>query len=297
MADCKFTRFSVKAGFQLTAWTSHQMSHDLFDMTALARSRNRARNCSKPAMFLHERAVQQITERLEEVNRTFKNVAIVTAFPDVWRDLFPSASFVDEADVLKFTATDHDLIIHAMSLHWSNDPLGQMIQCNRALQPDGLFLAILFGSRTLQELRSAMAEAEIEIYGGVSPRVAPMAEIRDLGGLLQRAGFALLVADSDLVKVTYSQPKMLLQDLRAMGEVNVMIERSRAGLSREFYNLLISTYRVNFTNRIKNIFASFELIFLTGWAPSPVQQQPLKPGSATTRLADALGTTEHGEDV
>ncbi|MFT5160123.1 MAG: SAM-dependent methyltransferase, partial [Paracoccaceae bacterium] len=220
----------------------------------------------------------------------------VTAFPETWGVHFPNADFVTEAEVLNFAGDDYNLIIHALSLHWSNDPVGQMIQCNRALREDGLFLAVLFGGRTLNELRSAIGDAEIEIKGGISPRVAPMAEIRDLGALLQRAGFALPVADNDVVNVTYSTPKDLLYDLRAMGEVNAMLERSKFTISRRFYEAILSGYMANFTNKMNTIDATFELIFLTGWAPGASQQKPLKPGSAVKRLADALGTNEQGSD-
>jgi len=271
------------------------MSHELFDPKSLARSRRRARGCAAPAMFLHERAIVQIKERLEEVNRRFTAVAIVTAFPEIWADCVPNATMVSEAEILDFQDGKYDLIIHALSLHWSNDPVGQMIQCHNALASDGLFLAVLFGGKTLHELRASIAEAEIELHGGLSPRVAPMAELRDLGGLLQRAGFALPVADSDTVTVTYKSVVALMHDLRAMGEVNVIHERRKTTLTTRFIDLITDIYETNFKYDSKTIVATFDMIYLTGWAPDPSQQKPLRPGSAVARLADALGVEEFGE--
>jgi SAM-dependent methyltransferase len=271
------------------------MSHEIFDMQALARNRARARNSAAPAMFLHERAIAQLKERLEEVNRTFTSVAIVTAFPEVWAKCVPGATMIPEAELLEFGAEKHDLVIHALSLHWANDPVGQMIQCRNALQPDGMFLAVLFGGQTLHELRASIAEAEVKLHGGLSPRVAPMAELRDLGGLLQRAGFALPVADNDRVTVTYKTVLDLMHDLRAMGEVNVMRERRRTTLTSGFFSEISDVYNSTFMQNINILPATFDMIYLTGWAPDPSQQQPLRPGSAVARLADALGVEEFGE--
>ncbi len=243
-------------------------------------------------MFLQERAADQISERLAEVNRRFTRPAIVTPFPDIWAQCLPNATIVAEADTLDLAAGAHDLIVHALSLHWSNDPVGQLIQCQRALEPDGLFLGVLYGGRTLHELRAALAEAESQVLGGLSPRVAPMAELRDLGGLLQRAGFALPVADCDSVTVTYQTLTNLMHDLRAMGEGNAMRQRHKAPSQKRLFSAASDIYKANFINDIGLLSATFETIFLTGWAPAPTQQQPLRPGSATTRLADALGVAE-----
>jgi len=154
--------------------------------------RNRARALGRtPALFLHEDAAAEIEERLNEVNRTFTSAAVVTGFAEPWREILPQAKIVPDDETLALEPGAHDLVIHALGLHWSNDPVGQIVQCHRALRPDGLFLAVMFGGQTLVELRAALAEAEIAVAGGLSPRVLPMAEIRDLGALLQRAGFAL----------------------------------------------------------------------------------------------------------
>jgi SAM-dependent methyltransferase len=261
----------------------------LTDQTAL--TRNRARALRDPAMFLQETAVEEFQDRLSLVNKTFQSPAIVTGFPDFWAAAFPGAKIVADTDVLDLDPAAHDLVIHAMSLHWANDPVGQMIQCRRALKPDGLFLAGLFGGQTLQELRASRAEAESRITGGLSPRVAPMAEIRDLGGLLQRAGLALPVADSIPLTVSYQSMFHLMRDLRAMGEGYALDARLRRPTRRTVLNTAAQIYAETY-GADDRIPATFELIFLLGWAPDDSQPQPLRPGSATARLADALGTQE-----
>jgi SAM-dependent methyltransferase len=186
-----------------------------------------------------------------------------------------------------------DLVASALSLQLVNDLPGTLIQIRRALKPDGLFLASVLGGATLAELREAFMEAETELEGGVSPRVAPMADIRDYGGLLQRAGLALSVADSDLVTVTYASPLALMHDLRAMGATNVLRERRRTPLRRRTRLRAMELYFERFAGPGGRIRATFEIIHLLGWAPHDSQQKPLKPGSAAARLADALGVPEH----
>lgn len=268
----------------------------LFDHSTLRLRRNRAKHCGNEALFLHERAAVQVSERLEEVNRTFKDVAIVGWQHDLWAEILDlKASCVPDAEILDLKQGSFDLIIHALSLHWANDPVGQLVQMRRALRPDGLMIAVFFGGQTLQELRIAFAEAETEIDKGISPRIAPMGEIRDLGSLLQRAGYALPVADSDLVLATYQTPLHLAHDLRAMGETNVIFDRKRQGITRRLWNRCNKIYAAHFSNECSRIKASFELVFLTGWAPSKHQPKPLRPGSAQSRLADALGVAEQRE--
>ena len=186
----------------------------------------------------------------------------------------------------------HDLVVHALALHWADDPVGQLIQARRALKPDGLFLGVCFGGQTLQELRRVLAETESRNRSGLSPRIAPMGEIRDLGALLQRAGLALPVADSLTVPVAYAGIRGLIRDLRAMGETNALAARDRRPLSRADLALAETIYAEHFTALDGRIAATFEFVFLTGWAPAPDQPQPLRPGSASHRLADALGTDE-----
>ncbi|WP_354004064.1 SAM-dependent methyltransferase [Pseudotabrizicola algicola] len=195
-------------------------------------------------------------------------------------------------DLLSLTPAAHDLIIHALCLHWANDPVGQLVQCRHALQPDGLFIAFLFGGETLHELRSCLAAAEVEVSGGLSPRVLPMGEIRELGGLLQRAGFALPVADSFRKTVRYRDAWHLMHDLRLMGEGNALAGRLRHPTRRAVFARAAELYQTEYSDPEGRIPATFEVICLTGWAPSDSQPKPLRPGSAAQRLADALNTAE-----
>jgi SAM-dependent methyltransferase len=265
----------------------------LFDPNSVRRNRQRALAGSEPALFLHDLVADQISERLAEVNKTFNRIAIITPFIDLWRTRFPDAVMVHEHDHLDLGNGPYDLIIHALSLHWSNDPVGQMIQCQRVLRPDGLFLAALFGGRSLQELRIAMAEAETLVSGGIRPRVAPMAEIRDLGGLLQRAGLALPVADSEMLTLTYADFHALAHDLRAMGETNAVADRQKTMTTRAMFEKAAEIYAAHFSTSDGRISATAELIYLTGWKPSADQPKPLMPGSAQMRLAEALGVSEN----
>ncbi|SFR00330.1 hypothetical protein SAMN04515673_102138 [Poseidonocella sedimentorum] len=257
------------------------------DGAALARNRTRAREG-----LLQELARDEVEDRLAMVNRRFTAAAVVTGFPEIWRGLAGDAVLCPEAEVLELAPGAHDLVIHALGLHWANDPLGQLIQCRRALKPDGLLLCATLGGRTLQELRAALAEAETRLTGGLSPRVAPMAGIRDLGGLLQRAGFALPVADSVLQTLSYPSPRALMHDLRAMGEGNALHLRPRHTTRRAIFTEAERLYRAQHAGVDGRVPASIEMIVLSGWAPEASQPRPLRPGSATTRLADALGTSE-----
>ena len=264
----------------------------LVDPARLARARARAR--LDQAGFLHDEAKAELQERLIDVNRRFTAPALVTAFPRYWADLVPGARLVAPDEVLDLTPGAHDLVIHAMALHWADDPVGQIVQCRRALAPDGLFLSAAFGGETLVELRTALAQAETEVMGGLSPRVAPMAEIRDMGALLQRAGLALPVADRLPKTVTYPDAFALMADLRAMGETNALADRHRRPPPRALFTRLSKVYASRFpaADDEKRIRASFEIVFLSGWAPHESQQKPLRPGAAKARLADALGTSE-----
>ncbi len=269
----------------MTDMTMPQMT----DRAALARNRSRAEG---DALFLHAHAAAEIKERLTEVNRTFQSIAIVTGFPDFWASEFPEATIVPDTDALDLHAGAHDLVLHMMCLHWASDPVGQLVQCRRALQPDGLFMGCFLGGQTLHELRAVMAEAEARVTGGLSPRIAPMGEIRDLGGLLQRAGYALPVADGTMLQASYATPFDLMRDLRRMGEANALSDRIRHLTRRAVMAEAATIYADSFGDADGRVNATFELISLTGWAPSDNQPQPLRPGSATTRLAAVLGTVE-----
>ncbi len=259
------------------------------DRAALMRNRARA---VPDALFLHEQAADEIHERLTEVNRTFTQVAIVTGFPDFWADRFAGATIVSDEETLGLDTDSYDLVLHVMCLHWANDPVGQLVQARHALKPDGLMLCTFLGGQTLHELRASLAKAEANITGGLSPRIAPMSEIRDVGGLLQRAGFALPVADSTPLTASYANAFHLMHDLRKMGENNALSGRIKHPTRRNVLTEAASIYADNFRNDDNRVDATFEIITLTGWAPAANQPQPLRPGSAKTRLADALGTKE-----
>lgn len=263
------------------------MTVPMTDRDALMLHRKRA-----DAMFLQLAAIEELQDRVAMVNRTFTSQGIVTGFADLWRSHFPDAQVIEDTDTLPLQPKAHDLILHGLALHWANDPVGQLIQCRHALRPDGLFIGICFGGQTLHELRSCLSEAEVEVTGGLSPRVAPMAEIRDLGGLLQRAGFALPVTDVVPLRVAYNDMVHLMRDLRAMGESNALNARLKTPTKRQVFDRAAELYQTNFGTSDSKVLATFELIVLTGWAPSETQPKPLRPGSAQQRLADALKTEE-----
>ena len=266
------------------------MIQTLTDRSAL--NRNRQRALRAPELFLHETAADEIEDRLSLVKKSFTAPAVVTGFPEFWQNRFPEALCVKDDETLSLEPQSHDLVIHALCLHWANDPVGQLIQARRTLKPDGLMLSVLFGGETLHELRIALAQAESDLLGGLSPRILPMGEIRDLGALLQRAGFALPVADTLPLKTSYASPHHLMRELRAMGEGNAMTNRPRRATRRALFDRAADIYTQEFGDAEGRIPATFEMIFLTGWSPDASQPQPLRPGSAGARLADALGAKE-----
>ncbi|SOH92800.1 hypothetical protein SAMN06273572_101649 [Monaibacterium marinum] len=270
------------------------MAMTLFDRTALTLHRKRASGAS----FLHEAAAHELSERLQEVNRTFTNAVFVGPEAKLWSQITgQTGRCIEDSPTLDLAVGEADLIVHGLALHWAEDPVGQLVQMRRALRPDGMLVAALFGGQTLNELRTSFAEAEIAVEGGLSPRVAPMGEIRDLGALLQRAQLALPVADSIDLKVDYADPLALMRDLRAMGETNAVEARRRNFLRRATLMQALSHYATHFARADGRIEATFEVVFLTGWAPADTQQQPLRPGSAKTRLADALRVPEQSMDM
>ena len=261
----------------------------LTDRPALMRNRSRARG---DALFLHQEAAHEIAERLDEVNKTFTAPALVGHVTPTLAESFPKAVTVSDEERLSLSQAQHDLVIHAFGMHWADDPIGQMVQSRLALVPDGLFIGVMFGGETLHELRAALAAAEIQHTGGLSPRVLPMADLRELGGLLQRAGFALPVADSHKITVRYPDLRALMNDLRGMGEANALFERRKAIPPRDLFRTTEKMYAMHYADRDGYLRATFELVYLTGWSPSQTQQKPLQPGSARARLADALGVDE-----
>jgi SAM-dependent methyltransferase len=280
----------------------------VFDRALLRRRRRRAADLG-PASFLLDRVAEDFADRLAAVLRRF-DLAIDLGTPgEAVRTALArlgSIGTIVAADVLPrpppFVAADEealpfrdgalDLVVSALALHHVNDLPGTLVQIRRALKPDGLFVAALLGGETLTELRQAFAAAEIDIEGGVSPRVAPFADLRELGALLQRAGFALPVTDVDRVTVRYDSIFGLMHDLRRMGATNALIDRRRTPLRRQTLMRAAAIYARQFSDVDGRLRATFEIVWLSGWAPDPKQQQPLKPGSAKARLADALGTNE-----
>ncbi|TMV07063.1 methyltransferase domain-containing protein [Ruegeria sediminis] len=262
----------------------------LFDRAAVAARRARARD---EALFLQRAAVDEVQDRLAMVKRAFTAPAIITPFPQIWDGVLPGAAIVADDDVLQVQPGSHDLVIHAMALHWADDPVGQLIQCHRALKADGLLVAICLGGETLHELRAVLGQAEVEVTGGLSPRIAPMGELRDLGALLQRAGLALPVADNVALTAEYRDIWHLMRDLRAMGESNALAARLKHPTRRAVFERAGALYAEHFIGSEGRLRATFDLICLTGWAPHESQPKPLRPGSANTPLAKALGTTEN----
>jgi SAM-dependent methyltransferase len=272
----------------------------LFDPRALALHRRRA--AADPADFLLRHVATDMADRLAAVLRPFQDAAEIGSLtPAVFEALKPGFTGtlprVDDIaeEILPLGAGTIDLALSALSLQFVNDLPGMLSQIRRALKPDGLLLAGLIGGSTLSELREAFSQAELDIEGGVSPRVAPFADVRDMGGLLQRAGFALPVTDSDTLTVRYDNAFALMADLRAMGATNVMVQRRKSFTRRATLLRMADIYRERFSDPDGRVRATFEIIWISGWAPHEGQQKPLKPGSAKTRLADALGVKEYKE--
>jgi SAM-dependent methyltransferase len=281
----------------------------LFDRTLHRRRLDRAASGFAGADFLQRRAAADLVERLEVIMRDFPRAVDLSARNGALRGALaasPAATRIGvliEADLsqamlagragprvaldeerLPFAPGSLDLVVSTLGLHWTNDVVGALVQIRRALKPDGLFLGALLGGSTLTELRQALTDAESEILGGAGSRVSPFADSRDAAGLLQRAGFALPVADVDRVSVSYE---------RQMGETNVLADRHPRALTRTLLARASEIYAERFAGPDGRVTATFEIVTLTGWAPHASQQQPLKPGSAKMRLADALGTVEH----
>jgi NADH dehydrogenase [ubiquinone] 1 alpha subcomplex assembly factor 5 len=287
----------------------------LFDRALLARRRARVAASAAQHDFLLARVAADLAERLAIVRRSFplaanlgahhglvsqaiQGIAGVERVIDV--DATPAAMLrsatrlrvVAEEDALPFADASLDLVVSGLSLQLVNDLPGALVQIRRALKPDGLLLASLLGGGTLKELREAWLAGEAEISGGASPRVVPFADVRDMGALLQRVGFALPVVDSETVIVTYANPLALMQEIRAMGVSNMLISRRRAPVTRRLLLRAAEIYAERFAGPDGRVPATFEILTLTAWAPDESQPKPLRPGSAQTRLADALGVSE-----
>jgi SAM-dependent methyltransferase len=275
----------------------------------LLQRRRRSRATASPANFLLDHVAGELADRLSVVLRRF-DVGVDLGTPGdavrvslrqlgtvgmiVGADVVARGKpfVIADEEALPFRDASLELVVSGLALHFANDLPGVLAQIRRALKPDGLFLAALLGGETLIELRQAFAEAESEIESGVSPRVAPFADLRQLGALLQRAGFALPVTDVERVTVRYSSAFDLMHDLRRMGAANTLVARRRVPLRRTTLMQMADIYARRFADADGRIRTTFDIVWLSGWAPHPNQQQPLRPGSAKARLAEALGTRE-----
>ena len=281
----------------------------IFDRSLLRVRRRRSLKLG-PETFLMDRVAEEFAERLGVVVRRFDLAADIGTPTDAVRTaleklgsigaMIGSGAALDEEqksvaaddEALPFRDASLDLVVSGLALQFVNDLPGVLVQIRRALKPDGLFLAALLGGETLTELRQSFAAAESEMEGGASPRVAPFADLRELGALLQRAGFALPVTDVDRVMARYDTVFGLMHDLRGMGAANALLARRRTPLRRATLLRMAEIYAERFADDDGRLRATFEIVWLSGWAPHPDQQKPLQPGSAKTRLADALGTRE-----
>ncbi len=287
----------------------------IFDRRLHARRRSRSAAHFAEYSFLKQLAAEDIALRLSAINRSFERVLDLGAHDGLTgRALMSeqlvadrigqivasdvSAAFapdvVADEEALPFADQSFDLVVSALSLHWVNDLPGALIQIRRVLKPDGLFIGTVLGGRTLTELRQCLLAAEEETRGGAANRVSPFLDVIDGAGLLQRTGFAMPVADNDARTVRYAHPLRLLSDLRGMGETAAFANRDAPPLTRTILLRAMEIYTQRFTDADGRVRATFEFVTLSGWAPSPDQPKPKRPGSATVRLADALGVREHG---
>lgn len=271
----------------------------LFDRALLRARIDRARRAG-PVTFLLDRVAEDMADRLQAVTRGFSDVAEIGSPAELLRkpstDRFNSIRRIDldEFEMLPLEQESLDLALSAFALQFVNDLPGVLAQIRRALKPDGLLLAAMVGGDTLTELRQSFAAAEAECEGGVSPRVAPFADLRDIGGLLQRAGLALPVTDVDRVVVRYDSVFALMADLRAMGATNILIERRRIPTRRATMLRMAQVYAERFADPDGRIRATFDIIWLSGWAPHHSQPKPLRPGSAKASLEDAVKRAPKG---
>ncbi|HLI11041.1 MAG TPA: methyltransferase domain-containing protein [Alphaproteobacteria bacterium] len=286
----------------------------VFDRRLVRRHRARAAKVLEHHDFLFTDVAERLADRLADTTRRFPRALDLGCHGGelartlggrggiewlVQSDVAPAmaqragtCALAADEEALPFASASFDLVMSNLSLHWVNDLPGALLQIRQALKPDGLFLASLFGGETLRELRTILLEAELEVEGGVAPRVSPFTEIRDAGGLLQRAGFALPVVDRDEITVTYPDALALMRDLRGMGETNAVSERRRGFSRRETLLRATALYQTRFGQSDGRIPATFQVIYLTAWSPHSSQQKPLRPGSAKARLAAALGAEE-----
>lgn len=267
----------------------------IFDHALLRQRRARVR---EEAGFLQREVAGRLAERLDVVRRELPVVHCPAILAQELKGRAGTEEVVSgdmlewEGERLPFAPGSLDAFVSCLELHWVNDLPGVLVQARRALKPDGLFLAALAGGETLKELRAALMEAELLVTGGASPRVSPFADVRDMGGLLQRAGFALPVADVDRIVVDYPDMFKLMHDLRGMGAANAVLARIRKPTRRAVFFEAARIYKEKFGNAEGLIPATFDILYCTAWSPHESQQKPLQPGSAKARLAEALEAEE-----
>ncbi|OUS13915.1 SAM-dependent methyltransferase [Rhodospirillales bacterium 47_12_T64] len=294
----------------------------IFDRKSVDLHRDRAQNSLIEHDFLLREVADRLGDRLLDIARKFPDALDLGSHHDILKNVLGTRGGIENfassqyrtassqpkeqdksigpakiskeiiEEILPFEAQNYDLIISNLCLHWVNDLPGTLVQANRCLKPNGLFLSAMLGGETLKELRSALMEAEMEVEGGASPRVSPLIDVRDAGALLQRAGFALPVADYDRIEVSYASAFDLMKELRGMGETNAVHNRRKTFTRRETILKAAEIYQDKFLDEEGRITATFDVIYLAGWAPHQSQQQPLRPGTATTRLSDFLDTDE-----
>ncbi|MEN8723258.1 MAG: methyltransferase domain-containing protein [Alphaproteobacteria bacterium] len=286
----------------------------IFNRMLVRTRRDRAARRPLDVDFLRVEAAERLAERLDDVTHTFPLAALIgngrghlhraltgragiehavcLDMSEAQAKAAGSLSICADEEWLPLKEQHFDLIASSLSLHWVNDLPGTLIQINRALKPDGFFVANLIGGDTLTELRQSLLAAESAMGSGVAPRVSPFMDVRTAGSLLQRAGFALPVTDMDRITITYETPFKLLHELRQMGGANALMETHKGALRRDVLMAAMQHYQENFSNEDGRVRATVDLITMTGWAPHESQPKPLRPGSATMRLADALNTTE-----
>lgn len=291
-----------------TPFKAPMQENDIFKRALIKSRRERIAKHFEAHDFLNEEISDRLLDNLKDIKRDFKTVLSMNVHGRLLRDYFKSDDIIHQdlsnamlkskpgqriqadEEYLPYKNQSLDLTLSCLNLHWVNDLPGTLIQILRSLKPDGLFLAAMFGGETLTELRQSMLKADMEHRGGISPHISPFIDVRDAGGLMQRAGFALPVVSQERINVTYSDAFALMKELKGMGENSALNKRFKGLSSRQLMMKVAEHYHQNFANEQGRITATFDIIYLQGWAPHESQQKPLKPGSAKMALKDALGT-------
>lgn len=286
----------------------------IFDQSLLALREKRARSLRDAHDFMWRHCAEALQDRLLDIKRDF-DVVVESSCMNAANDPYVlSPEFLTQKkiaqpsmmslltkdlsskEIMPFEIASLDGLISIGELQWINDLPGFLMQARHALRPDGLFLAAFFGGDTLQELRASLAQAEMEIYGGISPRVSPFVSLQDMAALMQRAQFALPVVDHEMVTVTYANLRGLIADLRGMGQTNAVFKRNKSWRSKAFWDKVEAIYRRDFSNADGRLNVTVEIMYVLGWAPDASQPKPLQRGSATHSLSDVLKQHETRTD-